>query len=247
MSYLEIFKGNPWDVNLNTTLEPLCPPPPGPKPRVPLYPEPIPPYPIVPPDTTQYANITHEEKDRYDRAFISVDTIADRDALQDADLHNGKIVRVNDVDGAPAYYVWAAISNEWVELGDINQGIPEIIGEDAEHPIILSQIDDGLYRVKGYYKICESDIEPAYTDAAYLAFVASEEEVTQVEVITDHSIVSYTIEAETIVDTMKFATEDYVDNQLSDLYGQLPEIIDRRIELAADPIPDNFIEGLFAR
>jgi len=246
---LEIFKGNPWDVDLKTSLEPLCPPPPGPTPKVPTYPAPIPPYPVIPPEPSQYVNITKEEKERYDRAFITVDTLADLKALEDRDLRDGKMVRVNDVEGEPSYFVWSEAVKNWVDLGDINSGIPEIVGEDPENPVILSNVDEGLYRVSGYYKISPTDEETSYTDSAYLVFVATDDEKTQVEVITDHSITNYTVEDGEITGTHEFATQDYVEGYVAEsilsLLEMLPDIIDERIELAADPISDDFIRSLF--
>lgn len=49
-------------------------------------------------------------------AWVSVDTIEDRNALNNAPLANGKVVRVNDVDGEPKMYVWDAINSVWTEM-----------------------------------------------------------------------------------------------------------------------------------
>lgn len=62
---------------------------------------------------------TDELKAELDAAFISVDTIADRNSLLDDNrkLPDGKLVRVNyidDIDG-PRYFRWDANSNVWKE------------------------------------------------------------------------------------------------------------------------------------
>ena len=102
---------------MKTSLEPLCPPPPGPTPKVPTYPAPIPPYPITPPEPSQYVNITKKEKERYDRAFITVDTLADLKELEDRDLRDGKIVRIQHAEaGEPGYVIWDATTHRWLEF-----------------------------------------------------------------------------------------------------------------------------------
>lgn len=85
-----------------------CPPPPFP-PHPPCPPPPVPPYPEQP------AYISKEEKERYDTAFITFDTLAARDAFtRNNDVPDGKVVRVNDIgDGEVGYYVWDNTAQEW--------------------------------------------------------------------------------------------------------------------------------------
>ena len=58
-----------------------------------------------------------------DRAFITVDYIVDRDALTQRILPDGKLVRVNDVDGSPRYYQWDKGNQSWIDLGDITSSL----------------------------------------------------------------------------------------------------------------------------
>lgn len=117
---LEIFRGNPWDVDLDTTLEPLCPPPPPPcpKPVTPPYPcGPLPPCPIEPPGPEPEVNafINKVEKERYDRAVINVPTLADLEDLRDKDLHDGKLVKVDNVLGTSRFYEYNKATDTWEE------------------------------------------------------------------------------------------------------------------------------------
>lgn len=75
------------------------------------YPEPVELHPYVDCLGIDYAYITPEEKARYDAAFITVDTIVDRDLIYP--IPDGKIVRVNDVEGEVVYYVYSRTSQEW--------------------------------------------------------------------------------------------------------------------------------------
>lgn len=79
------------------------PDPPGPGPG------PCPPHPHPGPISPQMAW-------ELDRAFITVDTKAERDLLNCRLIPDGKLVRVNDDgDGVPAYYEYDQANQVWVE------------------------------------------------------------------------------------------------------------------------------------
>lgn len=90
------------------------------------------------------AAFTDELKNQTVRSFITVDTIADRDALLtlDSGIVDGKIVRVNRAtdDGESKYYRYNTNSDEWVIE---NFGASEPISpiEDSK----VSEIFDSVY------------------------------------------------------------------------------------------------------
>ena len=81
----------------------VCPPiTPGPLPPVGPYPQ----YPC--------AVISNTEKHRYDRAFITVESYLELLTLQDADLHDGKLVRVQHLEsGEAGFVIWDAQEKSW--------------------------------------------------------------------------------------------------------------------------------------
>lgn len=93
-------------------VQPTPPCPPGPKPPEP----PGPPTPPAP-EPTIY---TPEDKETVARSMITVDTLEQRDKLSSDDLIDGKIVRVNDVDGKVQIYEWDKENSAWIiaKLGD---------------------------------------------------------------------------------------------------------------------------------
>lgn len=72
-------------------------------------PTPIPPYPPCPP-TPFPPDIFWE----IDRSWISVETISERDKLNTRQIPDGKIVRVNNDNGTPKYYIWSTVTNSWL-------------------------------------------------------------------------------------------------------------------------------------
>ena len=83
---------------------PVPPPPPMPGPMpVPGRP-PMPGYGFSPKDA-----------DRLRRAMLTVDSIQQRDALDDGNLPNGKLCRVNNVNGTVKYYAYDVTTSAWIE------------------------------------------------------------------------------------------------------------------------------------
>lgn len=65
---------------------------------------------------TEYADpFTEADAELLKRTFITVDTIDQRDNIDPKSLVNGKMVRVNYVDGVAKYYAWDEESKTWVE------------------------------------------------------------------------------------------------------------------------------------
>lgn len=82
---------------------------------------PHPPVPPAPPSPYRPGGCDcTAEDDMLERAMITVDSIAQRDALNSPFLPDGKVVRVNDSDGAVAYFEWDSTNLAWKEavLGD---------------------------------------------------------------------------------------------------------------------------------
>jgi hypothetical protein len=72
---------------------------------------------LPPPPPGPGTPITEEEKLRYDNAFITLESYEDLESLQDDDLHDGKLVRINhDEYDNVAYYVWSATGLHWVPV-----------------------------------------------------------------------------------------------------------------------------------
>ena len=77
-----------------------CPPPPGPVPPGPGPSE---------------ERFTHELRIQLERAWITVDTIEQRDRLNIRLVPDGKVVKVNDVGGSVKYYSYDQSLSTWVE------------------------------------------------------------------------------------------------------------------------------------
>ena len=77
-----------------------CPPPPGPVPPGPCPSE---------------ERFTHEMRNQLERAWITVDTIEQRDRLNIRLVPDGKVVKVNDVGGSVKYYSYDQSLSTWVE------------------------------------------------------------------------------------------------------------------------------------
>lgn len=95
-----------------------------------------PPQPPPTPINPEYipAFISKADKALYDAAFISVPSTAALYALASHPLPDGKIVRVNNVDGKSKYFIWSETEKSW----DIFEFAPSIKTIDDEKIIYVT-------------------------------------------------------------------------------------------------------------
>ena len=170
---------------------------------------------------------TEYDAEILDRTFITVETVEQRNNLDPRRLVNGRIVRVNDVGGVAVYYAYNEANNDWDKIDDGGgggSGIPEVIGT-LEHPIIISGLEKGLYRVKGVYLISPTSDHTVTTSIDHLAFVAGTGTDVDVKIITDTNITDYIVTRGYITFSNEYATTQYVDQQISVVETQISEII----------------------
>lgn len=167
---------------------------------------------------------TEYDAETLSRTFITVDTLDQRDNIDPRFRTNGRLVRVNFVEGFPKYYAWNTDNNDWDEVTDGSGGIPEAIGT-ALNPIILSKLSEGLCRVLGVYLISPTSDTPIVSNIDHLVFVSNSQGLTYIKVITETTITDYLVmdDHEVLVD--KYAYQSYVDQSLSTLEQQISEII----------------------
>lgn len=211
---------------------------------------------------------TLEDADTLNRTFITLDTIEQRDNLDKKKLVNGRLVRINDVGGIATYYRWDSETESWIKEdfggGGSGGGIPQVIGT-AEHPITLSGLEPGLYRVLGTYKISPNSRTTVFTSIDHLAFVAAGDDIN-IKVITDSDITDYIVSEDEVAFIDKYATQEYladnyativyVDNKIAILEAQISqiisefdekvlEIVNNRLNEALDRVSEEDIDNLF--
>lgn len=199
------------------------------------------------------------------RTFITLDTIEQRDNIDPTKLVDGKMVRVNDVGGIPVYYAWNSKLQLWEKIETQGgEGIPEIIGT-PERPIILADLEPGLYRVKGTYKISTTYPAIIMTPIDHIAFVSNDDDVN-IKVITDTDITDYIVVGDTVTFVDEYATHKYIkDNYadkvyvdtkiavveseisriISEFHDKVVEIVYEVLNTALDRVSEDYINNLF--
>ena len=76
---------------------------------------------------------TEADAHNLNSAFISVDTINQRDNLDKTKLTNGKLVRVNNCGGTPKYFAWDFSSKTWDEVDWGSGGEKEVLYGTTEY------------------------------------------------------------------------------------------------------------------
>lgn len=161
-------------VNMVVIDDPVGPYPPGPHP-FPPGPGPFPPGPPVPVPTP----FTPFDKKQLNQAMLTVNTITERDKIGNYCLQDGKIVRVNDIDGhgTVEYYEWCAATSSWREatLGERYMTRQEITDEISD-----TLIDASWDAQEGKLEFTTKGSDPVLTPLEGLAHdvVYTSEELT---------------------------------------------------------------------
>lgn len=194
------------------------------------------------------------------RTFITLDTLEQRDNIDPKKLINGKMVRVNNEEGPANYYVWNAETQTWDFMEVF--GIPERVGT-TENPVILSELEPALYRVRGTYKISPNHPTTFITTIDHLSFV---DEDDNIKVITEHNITDYIVDGDDVTFVNNYATELYVEQNyatkiyvddkiavleaeiseiISEFHDKVTEIVYEVLDIALNGIEEEYIDNLF--
>ena len=152
-------------------------------------------------------------------------------------------------------YCWITDKEQYGFLNKNNEletiGIPLLTGT-LEKQIILSELDDGLYEIKGQYKIT-SKSETTYSSSTnIICMVVTIDEIKKIKCISFDEIVNYQIEDNTITsDTYiteeylrdrGYTTSDYVDTKLTALKEEIEGEIDTLVDPVVRPIIEEVID-----
>lgn len=151
-------------VNMRVVDDPVnpCPPQPGPIPP-PFPPGPFPPGPGPIPPVPLPIPFTSDDKKKIDAAFITVDTLEDRDKLSSDILPEGKLLRVNDIDGHGTieYYSWDDENSCWIEasFGSRYPDREEIDARFDEVNVSIAEVQANLDAVDARVEAVEEKVD----------------------------------------------------------------------------------------
>ena len=149
------------------------------------------------------------------RSFITVATIEQRDNLDTSKLIDGRMVRVNDDGGSAGYYIWDAENQTWNPVM-FEDRIQRVVGT-YDDPVILSNLDSGVYLVYGQYKVSPND-DIENTPSDILSIVTSDGTDVYVKTLDGNSIDDYVVDTNgDIVIYTEYATKNYVDERFNNL------------------------------
>ena len=158
---------------------------------------PCPPHPPMPPHPFPDVPFTPQQAFELDRAWISVETIAQRDQLNKRLLPNGKIVRVNNIGGRAEYYIWNQVTQTWedetfginlteyltkkeadakyVSQENFSQDVSDAIKNDPEvKDTITQQVDEAMKPVKDQVDSLETTVNNMNTKVEHLETVVNQ-------------------------------------------------------------------------
>lgn len=151
-------------------------------------------------------------------------TSAETQLNNSSDTYEGQIVAIYDNNAYTAYIVNKNkagsfyVTNLSIDAGSINydnlgdKPISNMYG-DIGSPIIISDLSDGIYKVKGNYKITENDVTNYASSNDTLFLIKRKDEQTLIRKITSDDFISYIISNSNIISTSSVLTEDWINQQ----------------------------------
>ena len=174
------------------------------------------------------------------RTFITVDTIEQRDNLPKYEVTDGRMVRVNTVGSGYAYYVWAEAEKKWKDI-TFETTLPIVSGSSSD-PLILSQLQSGMYIVKGTYKVSTTDTTEHMSLGDTLVTISRAGNLLYIKDLNSSLISDYVVDDN---DFVTISTEYVTKQYLQDVYATV-EYVDARIQALELDI-QAYIDGLFSQ
>lgn len=131
---------------------------------------------------------------------------------------------VNAREGA--YYVSKLSSSNDVDYDSLgNRPIENLVGT-LDKSVIISELPDGVYKLRGQYKVCPNDATVYLSASDTLFLVGRSDTDVTIRKITSSDIYSYVVADDSItsetdiptkqwLENQKYATESYVDKKLA--------------------------------
>lgn len=152
-------------------------------------------------------------------------------------------------------YCWLTDTAQYAFVNKKNEveiaGLPKLTGT-LDKEIILSNLKDGVYEVKGQHKIAES-AETVYLSASYIiAIVASDGDLKKVRRITVDDVEDFIVDSEGSSEkTSSYVTTDYLaehgyitETQIDDKIAALKTAMETEMKDYVDGIINEQIEAL---
>lgn len=153
-------------------------------------------------------------------------------------------------------YLWISDKGQYGFLNKQNQleviGISELTGT-IQNKIILSTLDDGLYQVRGQYKIT-ADHPTTFDSSSYILVVVqtvgglkkvtriSSDEVVRYVIEEDLSVTEDAYVTESYLKDHEYATEEYIDVKIEILKHELEDEIEELVEPVVEPMVEEIID-----
>lgn len=145
-------------------------------------------------------------------------------SVLEGDTYRGYIVNQNIKQRNVAYTIEPLTDTSSIDYNTLgNKPITNIIGT-TENPIVISELNDGIYSVKGEYKIANTEETIFLAAASSLFIVDKSTEGILIKKITSSDIIDYSIKGSavsyssivthTFLEEQGFATTKYVDEKI---------------------------------
>lgn len=145
---------------------------------------------------------------------------AEKQLNNSTDTYEGQLVAINSNGAYVAYivnknskgsfYVTKLSDGSYDSLS--NRPVDNLAGT-LESPVIISELSTGIYKVKGQYKICGSDLTTYLSASEHIFLVNQDDSAVSIKKITASAISDYTVADDAIMSKSEVGTKEWVKEQ----------------------------------
>lgn len=178
-------------------------------------------------------------------------------SILEGNVYRGYIVNQNTKQGSFPFTVKPLTDTSSIDYNTLgNRPIENIIGS-LEEPIIISELSNGIYSVKGQYKIADTEETIFLAASSVLFIVEKSAEGILIKKITSSEIIDYSIKdsvvssssivTRTFLEEQGFITAKYVDEKIAALDFIKKEEVNRYVNNLVISILDTELDTMVGK
>lgn len=154
------------------------------------------------------------------RIFSSVE-VAIEEINKTPSTYSGEILSINDGDKFIAYvvnkfedgkyYITPVYSDSMIDYNELQNTPVKNINGDADNPISISELEDGWYKIAGYFKTPLGTVTTSVVGNLFI--IDTSIEGKKIKRICNDVIIDYYIDNDGNVTNDKYATQQYIESK----------------------------------
>lgn len=131
-------------------------------------------------------------------------------SILEGDTYRGYIVNQNTKQRTTYYTVSPLTDTSSIDYNTLgNKPIVNMVGV-PDNPLIISHLENGIYSVKGHFKIADNDVTTHLNPNAVIFIVEHDNESIHIKQVSTKEIIDYVVSSDLSVILNQYVTEDFL-------------------------------------